>query len=132
MKDLDLKLINGLIKIKETSGNNAKEDLLKENDSPEFKQILKYLYDTQYVFGLSTKKIDKKVSVELKKDCESILEVFQYLEENNTGTDFDIYVVQNFINKFDEQYKDTLKELFCKKLKLYIQHFKHYIRFIIY
>ena len=43
MKDLDLKLINGLIKIKETSGNNAKEDLLKENDSPEFKQILKYL-----------------------------------------------------------------------------------------
>ena len=42
MKDLDLKLINGLIKIKETSGNNAKEDLLKENDSPEFKQILKY------------------------------------------------------------------------------------------
>ena len=118
MKDLDLKLINGLIKIKETSGNNAKEDLLKENDSPEFKQILKYLYDTQYVFGLSTKKIDKKVSVELKKDCESILEVFQYLEENNTGTDFDIYVVQNFINKFDEQYKDTLKELFCKKLKI--------------
>ena len=65
MKDLDLKLINGLIKIKETSGNNAKEDLLKENDSPELKQILKYLYDTQYVFGLSTKKIDKKTLIDI-------------------------------------------------------------------
>ena len=116
MKDLDLKLINGLIKIKETSGNNAKEDLLKENDSPEFKQILKYLYDTQYVFGLSTKKIDKKVSVELKKDCDSILEVFQYLEENNTGTAFDIYVVHNFINKFDEPSNDTIKHMFFDTL----------------
>lgn len=117
-QDIDIGLINSLITIRDTNGNNAKEELLRKYDNNDFKQILKYLYDTQYVFGLSTKKIDKKVSVELKKDCESIIEVFQYLEQNNTGTDFDIFVVQNFINKFDKQYQDTLKELFCKKLKI--------------
>jgi DNA ligase-1 len=114
----DVEIIDNLIKIRDTAGNNAKEDILKEIDSEDFKQVLKYLYDTQYVFGLSTKKIDKKTSVELKQDCNSIIEVFEYLEKNNTGTDFDIYVVQNFIKKFEDKYKDTLKELFCKKLKI--------------
>lgn len=115
----DVEILYGLKRIKLESGTNAKEDILKEYTDEDFKQVLKYLYDTQYVFGLSTKKIDKKVSVELKKDCNSIIEVFEYLKDNNTGTDFDIRVVQNFINKFDDkEMDDMLKELFCKKLKI--------------
>ncbi len=115
----DIEILYGLKKIKLENGTNAKESILKEYVEEDFKQVLKYLYDTNYVFGLSTKKIDKKVNVELKKDCQSILEVFEYLKDNNTGTDFDIYVVQNFINKFDNnEMKDMLKELFCKKLKI--------------
>lgn len=115
----NIEILNGLNKIKAESGTNAKEDILKQYTDNDFKQVLKYLYDTQYVFGLSTKKIDKKVNVELKKDCQSILEVFEYLEKNNTGTDFDIFVVQNFINKFDDiDKKSMLKELFSKKLKI--------------
>lgn len=115
----NIEILNGLNKIKVESGTNAKEDILRQYIDKDFKQVLKYLYDTQYVFGLSTKKIDKKVNVELKKDCQSILEVFEYLEKNNTGTDFDIFVVQNFINKFDDiDKKNMLKELFSKKLKI--------------
>lgn len=116
MNDQDL--INGLIKIRDASGTNAKEELLKQNNDKDFLQVLKYLYDPQYVFGVSTKKISKQVSVELKKDCNSILEVFEYLLDNNTGTDFDIYVVQNFINKFNEEDKQILIEMFCKKFKI--------------
>ena len=86
----NIEILNGLNKIKVESGTNAKEDILRQYIDKDFKQVLKYLYDTQYVFGLSTKKIDKKVNVELKKDCQSILEVFEYLEKNNTGTDFEI------------------------------------------
>lgn len=115
----NIEILNGLNKIKAESGTNAKEDILRQYTDKDFKQVLKYLYDTQYVFGLSTKKIDKRVSVELKKDCQSILEVFEYLKDNNTGTDFDIFVVQNFIDKFDDiDKKNMLKELFSKKLKI--------------
>lgn len=113
----DLEIIENLIKIRDTAGNNAKEDILKDLNDNDFKQVLKYLYDTQYVFGLSTKKIDKATSVELKQNCETILDVFKYLETNNTGTDFDIFVVQSFIKKFSVPVQDVLKEMFCKKLK---------------
>lgn len=114
----DLEIIEKLEEIKNTSGNNAKESLLQQRIEKNFLQVLIYLYDPQYVFGLSTKKINKKVSVELKQDCNSILDVFKYLEKNNTGTDFDIRVVQNFLNKFSKENQQILTEMFCKKYKI--------------
>lgn len=115
---LDTEILETLKQIKAESGANEKERILKRNNNEEFIQVLKYLYDPQYVFGLATKKLAKKVNVELKEDCNTIIETFQYLEKNNTGTDFDIFVVQNFIKKIDEKYKEMLIEMFCKKLTI--------------
>lgn len=114
----DLEIIKRLIEIRDESSTNVKEEILKNCTDEDFKKVLKYLYDTQYVFGVSSKKIKKITSVELKQDCQNIIEVFEYLDKNNTGTDFDIKVVQNFIKKFDAQYKDILEEMFCKKFKI--------------
>lgn len=114
----DYEIIDKLEEIKNTSGANAKEALLKQRKEQDFIKTLQYLYDNQYVFGLSTKKISKKVNVELKQDCNTLLEVFEYLTTNNTGTDFDIYVVQNFLNRFSNEYRQILVEMFCKKYKI--------------
>ena len=114
----DLEIIKNLEEIQSENGSNAKEVLLaKLKDKPDFIKVLKYLYDTQYTFGISDKKINKQISVELKKDCNSILEVFEYLENNNTGTDFDIKVVQNFIKKYKDK-KLILIQMFCRKFKM--------------
>lgn len=115
----DVEIIAKLQEIKEESSSTGKEAILKQCEDNDFKKVLKYLYDPSYVFGISGKKINKKVSVELKKDCNTILEVFEYLEENNTGTDFDVFVVQSFLNKSDKHLsKDILIEMFCKKYKI--------------
>lgn len=115
----DIEILDALLKIKDTNGNNAKESLLKEYDNNDFKKTLKYLYDTQIVFGLSDKKINKKINnVELIKDFSNILDAFEYLEQHNTGTDFDVFAVQHFIEKFDEKHHSMLKEMFAKKLKI--------------
>ena len=129
----DLEIIKNLEEIQSESGSNAKEVLLaKLKNEPDFIRVLKYLYDTQYTFGISDKKINKQIFVELKKDCNSILEVFEYLENNNTGTDFDIKVVQNFIEKFEKtsaqktsnintfgvDKKQILIQMFCRKFKM--------------
>lgn len=129
----DLEIIKNLEEIQSESSSNAKEVLLARlKNEPDFIRVLKYLYDTQYTFGISDKKINKQISVELKKDCNSILEVFEYLENNNTGTDFDIKVVQNFIEKFEKtsaqkasnintfgvDKKQILIQMFCRKFKM--------------
>lgn len=115
----DIKILEALNEIKNTNGNNAKEALLKQNNNTDFKRVLKYLYDTQIVFGLSSKKLSKRVcNIDLIKDFTTILDAFAYLEKHNTGTDFDIYAVQHFINKFDKDKHEMLQEMFSKKLKI--------------
>lgn len=110
-----IKLFN---QIQNTSSINDKKSIIDANkDNELFKKCLKFLCDSNVVTGLSTKKITKKV-----KKSEYILPTFEdvisYLESNNTGTDYDISMVQTFINEQPKEYHNFYMEMVTKKFCL--------------
>lgn len=112
------KIQNYFENIKNTSSSKEKQELLKSyGNDMEFIQTLKFVYNDYIVTGLSKKKIQKKVNIEVQNNLATMFEVFSYLENNNTGTDKDIAVVQAFINEHEEN-RQFLTDLFIKNIKV--------------
>ncbi|MDU6995939.1 MAG: hypothetical protein E6356_13850 [Terrisporobacter othiniensis] len=118
--------MNGLREVKEifdrivsVSAKSSKEAILRQNkDNELFKQCLKFLLDPSVVTGLSTKKLNKKLKYEfIVSPNISILKMFKYLEDHNTGTDDDIKTIQMFC-KHQTEDEEFWLQFFAKKVKL--------------
>ena len=114
-----IKIFNDL---KNEPSRTGKEQILKNNENETlFRYVLKFVYNPFIVTGLSTKKINKKVNVDIdsKHNFKDIEEVLRYLKTHNSGRDYDIAVVQNFINNLStKEEKDLAKKIFTKSLKV--------------
>ena len=100
-------------KIKSISSINEKKEFLASITDEDFKNFLKWEFDSSIVSGLSDKKINKVLDDNMFDDgdwstCDvkTIFDVFRYLENHKTGTDNDIKTVQWYrkqICKNDEE-----------------------------
>ena len=120
-------------KLQLTSSRLDKEQILVENkDNQLFVEVIKFLYNSYIVTGISSQKIEKKVGgnftfdlfdgfedAEPKKEVH-LLEILDYLKKNNTGRDVDLNKVNDYIGDHYE-HAEMLKQLFTKDLKLGIQ-----------
>ena len=108
-------------KLNATQSRLEKESILKEyGDKQGIKEFLKFHYNPLIVTGLSSKKIDKAVNgkwIDIV-DNVTIVQMMEYLKENNTGRDHDICYVQGFIKSHEQETQEFLKKLFCKELTL--------------
>lgn len=110
--------------IQETSSLNDKKAIITANKNNElFKKCLKFLLDRNIVTGISTKKINKKVtpSSELAPyhlcAYSAFEDVMNYLSENNTGKDEDIYEIQAFLFGHEDN-RDFYEQMITKKFRL--------------
>lgn len=110
--------------IQETSSLNDKKAIIVANkDNELFKKCLIFLLDGNVVTGISTKKIKKKV----KPNSElapyylcvhsTFEDVMNYLSENNTGKDEDIYEIQVFLFGHEEN-RDFYEQMITKTFRL--------------
>lgn len=60
--------------------------------------MLKFVYDKNIVTGIDKKKLDKDIGIEEHDTVSTLSELYNYLEENNTGKDCDIATCLDFIN----------------------------------
>lgn len=100
-------------KIKSISSTNEKKEFLASITDEDFKNFLKWEFDSSIISGISDKKINKVLADDMFDDgdwstCDvkSIFDVFRYLENHKTGKDEDIRIVQwyrNQICKNDEE-----------------------------
>lgn len=118
------KVIKLFKQIQETSSLNDKKAIIIANkDNELFKECLKFLLDGNIVTGISTKKIGKKVtpSSELAPYylCvrSTFEDVMEYLRENNTGKDEDIYEVQSFLSGHEED-REFYEQMITKSFRL--------------
>ena len=112
-----------LEKIKNTSSNNEKQVILENNKNDELlKEILEFVYNPYFRTGLSSKKIRKKLPLAeyrlLLNYEDSIIYMFRYLKDHNTGTDQDIAHVQWYIRNYSEGYQDMVEEILTQNLKI--------------
>lgn len=113
------KVIKILNKLKKNSGKRLQEILEENKDNSLLKDVLYFVYNPYITTGLSSKKINKTVSMQDKyKSAEDIIEVFYYLIKHNTGTDTDIAYVNEFILNQNPQYREIYVQIFTKELKL--------------
>lgn len=104
-------LINKFYEIEKTRGTNAKIEVLKkyQNDGA-FTETLRWYFNNLIVSGLKERKIDKiaekgyKLPAGIEGDIKTwgMMDLLSYLEENNSGRDYDAQVVYEFASQFDE------------------------------
>ena len=113
------KVLKILEEIKNASGK-AKQEILETNMNNDLlKEVLCFVYNPYIVTGVSDKKINKQVLGQNVSVCnDNILDVFEYLKENHTGTDKDIAYLQRFLLTQPVEQRETYKEIFTKKLKI--------------
>ena len=103
--------------LQESSGKRLQEILEENKDNELLKKVLWFVYNPYIVTGLSSKKINKIVNKQIKyAPAETIEEVFEYLQEHNTGTDIDIAYVLEFIQGKPDQ--EMYSQIFIQELKL--------------
>ena len=110
--------------VKEITESNSrlhKQAVLKKfKDDEVVKKYLQIAFDPYKVYGISTKKLSKIVG---GHDCwvNSVFDLFEYLEEHNTGTDADISICQEVLNNistYDREAGELLQSLICKDLSI--------------
>lgn len=106
-----------LNRIKNESSRNKKEEIIAEfKDNDLIMATLNFLYNDYIVTGLAMKKIQKEIGVVANKQLGNLMDVYEYLTRNSTGSDANISVVQDFIyrNADSEDEIKFLQELFTK------------------
>jgi DNA ligase 1 len=103
------------------SSKSAKEQILENNEgNTEFREALNFLLNPYIVTGISTKKMNKKVTfVNDYLEITSFGELIEYLKKNNSGRDYDIINIQKYIKSLeDEELETFVKKFVTKTLKL--------------
>ena len=103
--------------IQETSGTNDKKVIIAANkDNELFKKCLVFLLDGNVITGISAKKIKKKV-IKREYILPTFEDVMKYLNQNNTGTDNDISMIQAFLNRHEED-REFYEQMITKSFRL--------------
>ena len=111
-----IKVLEIIKDIESTSSKKVKETILKQNeDNQLLKKVLKFVYDTNIVTGLSKKKVQKEVS---EQDFMPTDDIMEYLKINNTGSDKDIAVIQDFISRQPIELQELYTQIATKNLKI--------------
>lgn len=113
--------------VKEITSSNSRLHkqavLQKYKDDEEVKRYLQIAFDPYRVYGISTKKLHAQVSITTPfiACTETIFELFEYLEEHNTGTFSEILECQSWLNdvaSLDSESATLLEDLICKDLSI--------------
>jgi DNA ligase-1 len=106
--------------IRASASRKFKQEVLtKYKDDEVIQKYLKINYDPYTVYGISTKKLTKKVRVPDFFHARTVFELFDYLTEHNTGTDLDVAACQEMLyvaSELDVQLEYILMDLICKDL----------------
>ena len=107
--------------IGQTSKRTEKEHLLSEaKNNGQYRMALHYLLDPDTVVGISAKKVAKQTCIEAILPVHQNLQLqdmFEYLCSHNTGTDYDIAVVQHYLAGVNEADRLFAKELLIKSYR---------------
>lgn len=111
-----------LDEVKEVKGKQKQQILEENKDDHILKDVLRFVYDTNVVTGISKKKLNKKVdthSWEKKISVNSrIQSLMCYLRQNNTGKDKDISYCKSILQQANHDEKEWLEKVITKDMKI--------------
>jgi DNA ligase-1 len=117
MNQSNIDEVIGILKALEMNNSRlAKESILSNNKNNELlKRIFVYVYDPYRIYGIGEKSINPfDAEIATPND---IIELFQYLEEKNTGKDIDKSIVNQFLFN-NSKYADWYTRMLLKNLRI--------------
>lgn len=123
---VEQRLFDLCTELQSISGKNDKIAFIKKNeDDADFLKYLGVLLNKLVVFGIQTKKLNKALGIVDSSDynpasdnINTIFDLFNYLERNNTGTDEDALIVAAFIHDLPVHLQSWASASITKTLKL--------------
>ena len=120
-----LDLCTKFLILKSKSKVQDKIDTLDEYASdPDFCYLIEFLLNTDKVTGIKKSKLKKQIkntSKLLDVQYDSLKDLIEYLLDNNTGSDQNVYIVQNFINRIENSTiiseKNIISDIITKDFK---------------
>lgn len=103
------------------SRKHKQEVLTKYKDDAIIQRYLKINFDPYTVYGISTKKLAKKVRPTDWYRAATVFDLFDYLAKHNTGRDEDIAACREMLfaaGELDPALESLLEELICKDLSI--------------
>ena len=102
-----------------TSTRTEKERILWDNDSSELRMALQFLLDPNIKTGISRKKISREVEYSIlpAHSFSELSQMYDYLKTHNSGSDYDVAVIQTFLSKVNAPDREFCKELLIKTLR---------------
>lgn len=111
--------------VKEITSSNSRLHkqavLQKYKDDSVVQRYLQIAFNPYVVYGISTKKLYKETAGKYEDWVNSVFDLFEFLEENNTGTDHAVSTCQEVlhnISKYDREAGALLEKLICKDLSI--------------
>ena len=106
----------------ESASRLHKQEVLKKyKDDEVIKKYLQIGYNPYEVYGISEKKLSKRVRPVDWYKAKTVFDLFSYLSTHNTGTDVDIAACQEMLSvaaELDVELESLLEELICKDLSI--------------
>ena len=121
----DYKLVKTLYaysnKLQNATKKADKTKLLQQaKDDKDLKYFLDFVLNPRIVTGLSDKKINQLVRLDVEWDTD-FYGICNYLKKHNSGRNEDIAVVKHYLNQFDGDIKEFLVRVFTKNLPLGVE-----------
>ena len=108
-------------KLASTSGRLEKERFLGEyKDDEDVRFYLWFLYNPYIVTGVSGKKLARPPQLP-SETVQTLRELLEYFQKNNTGRDSDLAVLHEFANRHNDKERELIYGLVKKDLKLGVQ-----------
>lgn len=108
--------------ITQSASRKYKQEVLtKYKDDPVVQKYLQINFDPYTVYGISTKKLTKRVRPTDWFRAATVFELFDYLAIHNTGKDEDVAACQEMLfvaSEVDPALESLLEELICKDLSI--------------
>lgn len=116
-------IVKVIEEIRNTNSRIEKEEILFQNkDNSDLKKIFQFVYDPLITTGLAKKKIEKEVKLPNSWAGNSygsnIIQMMDYIKDNNTGSDNVIAVVQDSLKCLDEDERMLAISIFTKDLPI--------------
>lgn len=93
--------------------------ILQQNkDNEKLKTVLNFVFNPYVTSGISDKKYNKEINTKPTMTFKRFVEVLDYIQEHNTGTDEIIANIQNYVNQVPEYTKQFIHDVITKQLKL--------------
>lgn len=102
-------------------GKEKLEVMKSHKDNETLKDVLHFVYNPRIVTGISEKKLSKQINPQqsfIEDDVITINELMEYLQVHNTGRDYDLLLVQNYLSKVSDLELDMTKAIVLKDLPI--------------